>query len=203
MLLCHKRLRPILEATPYRGQRRWFGSSTFQCNYSSLPLRNTSATAGGDCIEVVTMDGREEITRLVRGPFMASENAGYASVLVEWFPILIHLQSAMDSGQCQWYIYPNNHTYGTYLTGVLRPLAGLAFTSTGEDRHRLPLDDLGEELLNEALVIRLELRRVHRIIALAIQVVRVERLHGGKCLLVLGVAEVLVSALAVPAWSTN
>lgn len=68
--------------------------------------------------------------------------------------------------------------------------------------RRLPLDNCREELLNEALIVRLELLRVHRVVALAVQIVRVERLYGRKRLLVLGIAEVLVSALAVPAWST-
>ena len=112
-----------------------------------------------------------------------------------------NVESAIDRGQSQWYIYPRNHTYSTYPSLVYCDFSQAARAAPVRlQGRRLPLNDLREELLNEALVVRLELLRVHRVVALAVQVIRVERLYGRERLLVLGVAEVLVSALAVPAW---
>ena len=65
--------------------------------------------------------------------------------------------------------------------------------------RRSPFDDVGEELRDEALVVRLDLLDVDGLVALAVEVVRVESSHSRQRLLVLGVGQVLVSVLAVPA----
>ena len=61
-----------------------------------------------------------------------------------------------------------------------------------------PLDDFREVLRDEAIVVRLELDWVDGIVALAVQIVRVERLHCRQRALVRGVSQVCVRALSVP-----
>ena len=66
-----------------------------------------------------------------------------------------------------------------------------------------PLDDFGEVLRDKTLVVRLELDWVNGIIALAAEVVRVERLHSSQRALVRGVSQVRVRALSVPTASAS
>lgn len=64
--------------------------------------------------------------------------------------------------------------------------------------RQLPLDDFGEELGNQALVVWLELLWLGGIIALAIEIVGVECPDCLKSTLVVGIGKVLVSVLTMP-----
>ena len=62
----------------------------------------------------------------------------------------------------------------------------------------LPLDDLREVFGNQALVVGLDLLDVNRLIALAVEVIRVEGTYGLEGTGVVGVREMSVCAFAVP-----
>ena len=61
-----------------------------------------------------------------------------------------------------------------------------------------PLDDFGEELRNEILVIRLDVLDADGLVALAVEVVWVERAHRLKRAHVVRVCQVGIRALAMP-----
>lgn len=60
----------------------------------------------------------------------------------------------------------------------------------GYTGRRLPIKDRGEELGYETLIIWAEGLHINGLVALAVQVVWVERAHCGQCALVLFVGEV-------------
>ena len=64
--------------------------------------------------------------------------------------------------------------------------------------RRLPIEGRREVLGDEALVVRAEAVDVHGLVALAVEVVRVERAHRRERALVLFVREMRVCALSVP-----
>ena len=61
-----------------------------------------------------------------------------------------------------------------------------------------PLDDVVKIPLDEPLVVRLQRGGIDRRVALTVKVIWVKRTHGGQRLLIIGVGEVRVRALAVP-----
>ena len=64
--------------------------------------------------------------------------------------------------------------------------------------RRSPFDDVGEELRDEALIVRFDLLNVDGLVALAVEVVRVECTNCGERLRIALVREVSVRALTVP-----
>ena len=79
----------------------------------------------------------------------------------------------------------------------LKPLVHL-IQSVTKSAMPSPLDDFREVLRDEAIVVRLELDWVDGIVALAVEIVRVECLHCRQRALVRGVSQVRVRALSVP-----
>lgn len=93
--------------------------------------------------------------------------------------------------------------YGTSISSEAKQeIETMQYTTEGErssgPENLLPLDHVGEVLRDEALVVGLDLLNVHRLVALAVEVVGVERANGLESALVLGIREVRVRALAVP-----
>ena len=67
---------------------------------------------------------------------------------------------------------------------------------------RSPLDDLGEELGDQVLIVRLDLLNIDRLVTLAVEVVRIECPHCLQRTLVVGVGQMLISILTMPAASS-